>query len=282
MAPPFSSSNYKTSIINSSHIIDRGIKGIDIELGTIELNNLSAAAIASLSGGGGGGLTANSVNSSHIINGSILAEDISNNTITGSKIAIGTITSSNILDGTILGTDIDNKTITAANIADQTITKYQIADGSITGTQINSSTITESNIADGSITDAKIATGTITYNSLNSSLIKAINGQIGVFEIRNAGGSNVDFTIDFQIVSPQVDIFLNEYVVNNGASNFLSYLIPNNFTELTFLITTSCTIASFVSNHGGSANETQVGAGKISFEIKRGQQNYLQFTITPA
>ena len=91
MAPPFSSSDYKTTIVNSSQIIDRGIKGIDIALATIELNNLSAAAIASLSGGGGG-LTENSVNSSHIINGTIGTEDISDNAITGSKIADGTIT----------------------------------------------------------------------------------------------------------------------------------------------------------------------------------------------
>jgi hypothetical protein len=105
MAPPFSSTDYETTIINSSQIKDRGIKGIDIELATIELNNLSAAAIASLSGGGGG-LTENSVNSSHIINGTIGTEDISDNAITGSKIANETITSSNILNGTILGTDI--------------------------------------------------------------------------------------------------------------------------------------------------------------------------------
>jgi len=91
MAPPFSSSNYETTNINSSQIIDRGIKGIDIELGTIELNNLSAAAIASLSGGGGG-LTENSVNSSHIINGTIGTVDISDNAITGNKIANNTIT----------------------------------------------------------------------------------------------------------------------------------------------------------------------------------------------
>ena len=38
------------------------------------------------------GLTANSVNSSHIIDGSILGSDISNNTITASNIADGTIT----------------------------------------------------------------------------------------------------------------------------------------------------------------------------------------------
>jgi len=100
MPPPFSSTNYDIINIGSSQIIDRGIKGIDIGLATIDISNLSASCIASLSGGGGG-LTANSVDSSHIINGSILAEDICNNTITGSKIADGTITGSKIADNTI-------------------------------------------------------------------------------------------------------------------------------------------------------------------------------------
>jgi hypothetical protein len=112
MAPPFSSSNYKTTIINSSQIIDRGIKGIDIELATIELNNLSAAAIASLSGGGGG-LTENSVNSSHIINGTIGTEDISDNAITGSKIADGTITYNKLIPFGIIR--IINQSLTETN-----------------------------------------------------------------------------------------------------------------------------------------------------------------------
>jgi len=43
MSSPFSSTDYETTIINSSQIIDRTVKGIDIELGTIEINNLSAA-----------------------------------------------------------------------------------------------------------------------------------------------------------------------------------------------------------------------------------------------
>jgi hypothetical protein len=113
MPPPFSSSNYNITNIGSAEIINRSIKSIDIALATIDISNLSESCISSLSGGGG--LTANSVNSSHIINGSILAEDICNNTITGSKIAVGTITSSNILDGTILGIDISLGQISEAH-----------------------------------------------------------------------------------------------------------------------------------------------------------------------
>ena len=64
--------------------------------GKIIITDLSVGTINGLpysgSGSGSGvGLTANSVNSSHIQDGSILGTDICNNTITGDKIANGTI-----------------------------------------------------------------------------------------------------------------------------------------------------------------------------------------------
>jgi hypothetical protein len=106
MPPPFSSTDYDTTIINSSQIIDRTIKGIDIGLGTIELNNLSAAAIASL---GGGGLTPNSIDSSHIIDGGITGDDINItssitcNDLTSEFITVneGTFNSQIFINGTI-------------------------------------------------------------------------------------------------------------------------------------------------------------------------------------
>jgi hypothetical protein len=76
MAPPFSSTSYDIINIGSAEIVNRSIRGIDIELATIDISNLSASCIASLSGGGGG-LTANSVDSSHIVNRTILGIDIS-------------------------------------------------------------------------------------------------------------------------------------------------------------------------------------------------------------
>lgn len=99
MAPPFSSSDYNTIMIDSSHLIDRSIKGIDIGLGTIELNNLSASAIASLSGGGGGG-------GGSIADNSIQNIKLFDKTIENTKIKDGTITSS-LLDANLtIGNDL--------------------------------------------------------------------------------------------------------------------------------------------------------------------------------
>ena len=77
MTVPFKTQFISQQSINSANIIDRTITSADIALGTIDISNLSASCIASLGGGGGGGLTANSVDSSHIINRSILGIDIS-------------------------------------------------------------------------------------------------------------------------------------------------------------------------------------------------------------
>jgi hypothetical protein len=49
MPPPFSSTNYDIINIGSAEIVNRSIKGIDIELATIDISNLSASCIASLS-----------------------------------------------------------------------------------------------------------------------------------------------------------------------------------------------------------------------------------------
>ena len=112
------------NVINKHLVIENKCVGGNIIFKTqgtekIIITDLSVGTINGLpySGSGSGvGLTANSVNSSHIQNGSILGADISE----------GTITSYNILDGTILGTDICGNTITDANIAEGTITEAKL------------------------------------------------------------------------------------------------------------------------------------------------------------
>jgi len=76
------------------------------ETGRIIINDLSVGTINGLpySGNGSGvgiGLTANSVNSSHIIDGSILGTDISDNTITNEKLQDDCVTNTKIQDGAV-------------------------------------------------------------------------------------------------------------------------------------------------------------------------------------
>ncbi len=85
------------------------------------------------------------------------------------EISANSIGSTQIIDGSLTGTDIGNATITATNIANNTITAGQIANGTITSTQIATNTITASNIANGTITATQLSLGVGGGNYLNNS-----------------------------------------------------------------------------------------------------------------
>jgi len=116
--------------VGTSQIINGTITTADIALGTIDISNLSASCIASLSGGGGG-LTANSVNSSHIINGSILTVDICDNAITNAKIAHNAVGNTNVINGAITHEKLSSDCVQSHNILDRTILGIDISLGQI-------------------------------------------------------------------------------------------------------------------------------------------------------
>jgi hypothetical protein len=116
--------------VGTSQIINGTITTADIALGTIDISNLSASCIASLSGGGGG-LTANSVDSSHIINGSILTADICDNAITNAKIAHNAVGNTNVIDLAITHAKLSSNCVESHNIKDRTILGIDISLGQI-------------------------------------------------------------------------------------------------------------------------------------------------------
>jgi len=88
-------------------------------------------------GGGGEGLTLNSITSNHIIDGSIIAIDISSSAITTAKIA-------------------DN-TLTANKLQGNSVTTSKIASNSIIGAQLQGNIIITSKIADEAVTLQKLS-----------------------------------------------------------------------------------------------------------------------------
>jgi hypothetical protein len=159
---------------------------------------------------------ANSINSSHIQNGTILGEDIGAYTITdgnilfnsigndklndltiqdnkiaNTTISLGKLTasaiaslqttpansinSSHIQDGTITGGDIAATTITATNIANETITKFQIAPNAITNDKIASSAVLAIHIGNGVVNSSHIQTGTILGEDISAGTINLSN-----------------------------------------------------------------------------------------------------------
>ena len=246
--------------------------------GKIIITDLSVGTINGLlysgSGSGSGvGLTANSVNSSHIIDGSILGTDISEGTITTSNIAIGTITSSNILDGTILGTDISEGTITTSNIAIGTITSSNILDGTILGTDICGNTITDANIAEGTITEAKLVSAVQT--KLNAVGVR------GVFEISNSGDSDGGISVYLRCHnldnSVYVDIF-EDIEISVGETKYIPYTLPPYYGSKQFELLVdgdSNSLSSYEVGDSGVISDSIVN-DTIVFNIRRNYAVNLQ------
>ena len=216
--------------------------------GKIIITDLSVGTINGLlysgSGSGSGvGLTANSVNSSHIIDGSILGTDISEGTITTSNIAIGTITSSNILDGTILGTDICGNTITDANIAE------------------------------GTITEAKLVSAVQT--KLNAVGVR------GVFEISNSGDSDGGISVYLRCHnldnSVYVDIF-EDIEISVGETKYIPYTLPPYYGSKQFELLVdgdSNSLSSYEVGDSGVISDSIVN-DTIVFNIRRNYAVNLQ------
>jgi hypothetical protein len=225
--------------ITSANILDGTILNIDISNGTI-----TGAKIAS------GTITSDNIQDGTIGNSdisesanirwykitatnSILNTDISDSTITGSKIASNTITSDNILDGTILNTDISNGTITGSKIASNTITSDNILDGTIlntdisngtiTGSKIASNTITSNNIQNGTILDEDISNNTITGSKIAYHTITTLNIQDGTIE-----NSDISSTADIEGSKIQAATSLVSGVVSTVLQKFAGEKI---FTE---------------------------------------------------
>jgi len=83
---------------------------------------------------------------------------------------------SHILNGTITGADIAGTTIANANIANGTITAAKISSGTITGNKIASNTIAAANICSSTISGDEIASNTIDYDKICSPLGGALCG----------------------------------------------------------------------------------------------------------
>jgi hypothetical protein len=233
----------------------RNIYANDLSINTINGQAYSA-----------GGLTANSVNSSHIINGSILTEDICDNAITNDKIAANAVTN----------TKIANDSITHAKLTGNCVQSHNIVDGTILGTDICNNTITGSKIAD----------GTIPYTKLDATLQTFIsNVYMGIFEItNNINGGTFNASFYYMDDASAVYLFQTEELTSAGDTKFIAYsTLPQNFAVIPFYLESDQAIVSYDLSYAyplnGITNHSQVGAGKIQFNILRNSQHYLELKI---
>lgn len=108
----------------------------------------------------------NSITSAKILDGSILNSDLAPNCVNSSKIQDGTITGTDIAINTITGDNLAPGTITFNEIANNTVLGSKLQDGGITNAKMGVNSVGSSNIIDGTIQGADIAAGTITLANL--------------------------------------------------------------------------------------------------------------------
>jgi hypothetical protein len=105
--------------------------------------------------------------------GSIVANLLTAQIITGAMIKGGTITGDKISAGTITTALLAAGAITGDKISAGAITTALLAAGAITGDKISAGAITTANLAAGTITGDKIAVGSITGNNIQAGSITA-------------------------------------------------------------------------------------------------------------
>jgi len=279
MAPPFSSTNYDIVHFGSSSIINNSITNADIALGTIELNNLSASCIASLSGGGGG-LTANSVDSSHIINGSILTIDICDNAITYEKIAANAVTNTKIANDSVSHAKLTGNCIQSHNIVDGTILGTDICDNTITGSKIAVGTITSSNILDRTILGIDISLGQISEAHFDASfntqleefgdIIKELSRPFGVIRIINQSLTETNFNYDLYVynaVSEVYDLLVSAIRLKKSDSFSHFYQVANKYTTMKLNVDSTGGISVEAFNIIQGAENVNEDGNELIFQI---------------
>lgn len=231
----------------------------------IIINDLSVGTINGLpynGSGSGVGLTANSVNSSHIIDGSILGTDIS----------VGTITTSNIADNTITKEKLQGNCIVTSKIADNTIIDLHLQGSCVTNTKIQ----------DGAVTQSKLSTALLDrLTALETTLSRFYTG---IFEITNdITGQQGDMSASLKYTFDGTTYFIFENnTIALGSTKFIQYTLPKEFANLTFRFDPGYLLYSYSLNFtapiNGIINPTRL-VNEIVFNIQRNSQNYLQLTV---
>jgi hypothetical protein len=210
------------------------------DLGVDSINGVPYSGI----GSGGVSLTLNSVNSSHIQNGSIL------------------------------GIDICDRTITTSKIADNTITSEQLQGNSVITSKIPNNTIIESQLQGNCVTETKIFDGAVTQSKLSTALLNRIaelEKLQGLISIRNSTSFNQGFSYTLSYKHPSTDV-LTQFASYNNLNYTLTASHFFKLPSLTHLVVLSVSTAGDV----GVETVTLLYGGEIILS----DGNILEFEIT--
>jgi len=215
-------SNYAQLPITSNDIQNGDVNTEDIADQAITQSKLASGVSLQPGGIAGGDLTGiypnpqiapDSINSSHILDGSIQQNDlgfsvptvpintgdISDNAITNSKMTNNSVGSPEIIDGSIqtgdLSFSIPTFPINTGDIVDNAVTESKLASNSVTTNKINNSAVTNSKIANNSVTSVKIQNGQVQTDDIATDAItnpKMANNSVNSSNIQDLSITSSD------------------------------------------------------------------------------------------
>ena len=196
--------------VNSVNINDLSVEGRHIKNGTITTDKIASGISGSLIAPGsiditklsftisGSNLSDGSITSSKLNPNSITSSELSNNSVTTSKIINFGVTTDKIAENSITTSKILNDSITTSKIAEGAITSTElsnnsviygkIAQNAVTSNELSNNSVTTNKIADDAITTSKIAEGAITSTELSNNSV--IYGKIAQNAVTSSELSN--------------------------------------------------------------------------------------------
>ena len=168
-------------------------------------------------------LPSNCINSNHIINGSILTEDICNNAITNDKIAANAVTNTRIDDGAVTHAKLSSNCIQSDNIVDGTILLQHLS--SSLQTILNNANKPKANLI---IYNSPTSTTTLGYkielnNGGNITLYIAPPQHIGIGSSHNIFMNLPNITTQIRVLPQTNDTQITNSAVVSGATQVGTY-----------------------------------------------------------
>jgi hypothetical protein len=207
----------------------------------------------------GGALTLDSVDTTHITNGTITTTDIALGTIdisnlsasciaslgSGGGLTANSVNSSHIINGSILTEDICDNAITYEKIAANAVTNTRIAAGAVTHAKLSSDCVQSHNILDRTILGIDISLGQIgeahfdasftTQLTAFSNILGTLSRPFGIIRIINESLAEDNFDYQLSIYNAVTEVYDSISTAirlkkNNSFTHF--YQVANNLTNI--------------------------------------------------
>ncbi len=203
---------------------------------------------------------ANSVNSTHIVNNSITADDIGTGAVTTDEILDGTIATADIANNAITSALINDGTITAADLGTDSVDTDEIATGAVTTDEILDGTVSLADMNGNSVNSSKIVDGSVALadlaaNSVNSS--KIVDNSITAADIASSAVTS-DEILDGTITTADINSGGNDKILSTDGAGVVTWIDKSSLSLPTL------TSAQMIIGDAGGAHTAVDITGDIS------------------